>query len=81
MKTRVQALLASVDDTPWGKVTPCDTHKFVNSLKLRKACGLDSIPNECLRHLPRRPLVYLHIYLITAFGCSIFQSPGRKQNL
>jgi hypothetical protein len=31
----------------------------INSLKLRKACGIDGIPNECLRHLPRRPLVYL----------------------
>jgi hypothetical protein len=28
-------------------------------LKLRKACGIDGIPNECLRHLPRRPLVHL----------------------
>jgi hypothetical protein len=26
---------------------------------LRKACGIDGIPNECLRHLPRRPLVHL----------------------
>jgi hypothetical protein len=32
------------------KVRPCDIHKLVNSLKLRKACGLDGIPNECLRH-------------------------------
>jgi hypothetical protein len=32
-------------------------------LKLRKACELDGIPNECLRHLPRRPLVYLkHLF-------------------
>jgi potassium voltage-gated channel Eag-related subfamily H protein 8 len=26
---------------------------------LKKACGIDGIPNECLRHLPRRPLVHL----------------------
>jgi hypothetical protein len=26
---------------------------------LRKACGLGGIPNECLGHLPRRPLVHL----------------------
>jgi hypothetical protein len=56
---RVQALLASVDDTPLGKVRPYDIHKLVNSLKHRKACGLNVIPNECLRHLPRRPLVHL----------------------
>jgi hypothetical protein len=30
-------------------------------LKLRKACGIDGIPNECLRHLKRRPLVYTHL--------------------
>jgi hypothetical protein len=32
-------------------------------VKLRKACGLDGIPNECLRNLPRRPLVHLtHLF-------------------
>jgi hypothetical protein len=61
--TTVQALLASVDGTPFGKVRPCDTHKLANSLKLRKACDLDGIPNECLRHLPKRSLVYLtHLF-------------------
>jgi hypothetical protein len=49
VETRVQALLASVDETPLVKVRPCDIHKLANSLKLRKACGLDGIPNECLR--------------------------------
>jgi hypothetical protein len=52
----VQALLAPVDDTPLEKLRPCDVHKLINSFELRKACGLDGIPNECLRHLPR-PLV------------------------
>jgi hypothetical protein len=55
VETTVQALLSSVDGTPLGKVRPCDIHKLVNSLKLRKACGLYGIRNECLRHLPRRP--------------------------
>jgi hypothetical protein len=54
----VQALLASVDDYQMKKVRLCDTQKLVKSLKLRKACGLDGIPNESLRHLPRRPLVH-----------------------
>jgi hypothetical protein len=59
---RVQALLASVD-TPLGKLRPCDIHKLVYSLKLREACGVDGIPNECFRHLPRRPLVHLtHLF-------------------
>jgi hypothetical protein len=29
------------------KVRPYDIQKFANSLKLRKACGLYGIPNEC----------------------------------
>jgi hypothetical protein len=58
-----QAILASVDGTPLGTVRPCDIHKLTNSLKLRKACGLDGIPSECVRHLPRRPIVYLtHLF-------------------
>jgi hypothetical protein len=36
---------------------------YINSLKLRKACRIDGIPNEYLRHLPRRPLVHLtHLF-------------------
>jgi hypothetical protein len=46
MEIRVQALLASVDDTLLGKARPCNIHKLANSLKLRNACGLDDIPNE-----------------------------------
>jgi hypothetical protein len=63
VETRIQTQLASVEDTPLGKVQSCDRHKLVNSLKLRKACGLHDIPNKCLRHLPRRPLVHLtHLF-------------------
>jgi hypothetical protein len=48
---------------PPEKVRPCDVLKLINSLKLRKACGNYRIPNECLRHLPRRPLVHLtHLF-------------------
>jgi hypothetical protein len=37
--------------------------KLITSLKIRKACGIDDIPNECLRNLPRRPLVHLtHLF-------------------
>jgi hypothetical protein len=44
--TRVQALLASVDDTPLGKIRPCDIYKLENSLKMGMPCRLDGIPNE-----------------------------------
>jgi hypothetical protein len=77
VETRVQALLASVNDTPLRKVRPCNIHKLANSLKVRKPSRLDCIWNEGRWHLPRRPLV--HIYLNTTFGCPIFQSLGRKQ--
>jgi hypothetical protein len=53
------ALLETVDNSPPERVGPCDLQKLINSLKFKKACGIDGIPNECLRHLPRRPLVHL----------------------
>jgi hypothetical protein len=63
VETEVQALLASVSGTPLGKVGPCDIHISANSLKLTKACGLNVIPNEYLRHLQKRPLVHLtHLF-------------------
>jgi hypothetical protein len=63
VEARVHALLETVDISPPERVRPCDLQKLINSLKLRNACGIDGIPNECLRHLPRRPLVYLtHLF-------------------
>jgi hypothetical protein len=63
VEARVDALLDAVDDSPPQKIRPCDLKKLVNSLKLRKACGIDGIQNECLRHLPRRPLLHLtHLF-------------------
>jgi hypothetical protein len=40
VETKIKALLASVDDTPLGKVRPFDINKLANLLKLRKTCGL-----------------------------------------
>jgi hypothetical protein len=63
VEARVQALLETADDTHLEKLRPCDIQKLVKSLKLRKACGLDGIPNQCLSHIPRRPCVYLtHLF-------------------
>jgi hypothetical protein len=63
VEARVHALLNTVDNSSPQKIRPCDLKKFINSLKLRKACRIDGIPNECLRHLPRRPLVHLtHLF-------------------
>jgi hypothetical protein len=59
VEARVQALLEAVDSDPPERIRPCNLQKLLNSLKLKKACGIDDIPNKCLRHLPRRPLVHL----------------------
>jgi hypothetical protein len=48
------------------------THKLSDSLKLRKTCGLDGIPNECLRHLQGRPLVHLTHLFKHCLGLSHF---------
>jgi len=58
-----EELLQGEVKTPIERVRPCDVQKLIHTLKLRKACGIDGIPNECLRHLPRRPLVHLtHLF-------------------
>jgi hypothetical protein len=74
VEIRVQDLLKLLDDIPLGKVRPCDIQKLVNSLKLRNACGLVGIPEECLRHLPRRPLVHLIHLFNHCLGLSHFRS-------
>jgi hypothetical protein len=62
VEATVQALLEDLDKPPERR-RPYDLQKLINSLKLRKACGIDGIPNEFLRHLTRRPLVYLtHLF-------------------
>jgi hypothetical protein len=49
----VQALQETIDKSLPERIRPCDLQKLINSLKLRKACGIHGIPNECLRHLQR----------------------------
>jgi hypothetical protein len=46
VEARVQALIEAVDDTLLDNLRPCDIQKLIKSLKLRKACGTDGIPNE-----------------------------------
>jgi hypothetical protein len=78
VETRVQGVLSSKDDTPLGKVRPCDIYKLVNSLKLTKICGLDGIPNECLRHLPRRTVVHLSHLFKHCLQLSHFSKPWKE---
>jgi hypothetical protein len=81
VEARVQALFeAEGNDTP-ERIRPCDLRKLLNSLKLRKACGIDDIPNECLRLLPRRPLGHL-IHLINHFiKLSHFPKPWKEEKI
>jgi hypothetical protein len=53
VEARVQALLEAVDNNPTERIRPCDIQKLISSLKLRRACGMDGIPNKCLRHLAK----------------------------
>jgi hypothetical protein len=66
VEARVQALSEAMDDSPPEKLRPCDIQKLISSLKVGKACGTDGVPNKCLRHLSRRPLVRL-TYLFNHF--------------
>jgi hypothetical protein len=47
-------------------------------LKLTKACGIDGIPNEFLRHLPRRPLVHLTHLFNHSLRLSHFPNPWKE---
>jgi hypothetical protein len=64
VEARVPALLTTVDENPPVEFRPCDVSKEIRSLKLGKATGIDGIPNEYLRHLPRRSLVHItHLFI------------------
>jgi hypothetical protein len=54
VEARVQALLDAVGNNSHERIRPCDLHKLVNCVKLRNVCGIDGIPDECLRHLPKK---------------------------
>jgi hypothetical protein len=56
VKAQVETLPATVGEDFPVNFRPCEVSKETQSLKLGKACSFDGIPNECLRHLPRRPL-------------------------
>jgi hypothetical protein len=58
VKTRVKDLLEAVFINPPERIKPSYLQKLINSLKLRKARGVDSIPNKCLRQLPKRPSAF-----------------------
>jgi hypothetical protein len=78
VEAQVQALFETMDDSPPKKVRLCDVLKLINCLQLTKACGIHGIPNECLRHLPRSPLVHLTQLFNHYFWLSHFPTSWKK---
>jgi hypothetical protein len=62
------------------KVRPGDIQQVIKSLKMEKMRGIESIPNECLMHLPRRSLVHIKFILIIESGQLIFPKSPNDNN-
>jgi hypothetical protein len=60
------------------RIRPCDLHKLINPLNLRKACRIDGILSEILRHLSRRPLVQLTHLFNNCLWLSHFPKPWKR---
>jgi hypothetical protein len=81
VEARVRTLLKTIEKNFPERIRPCDLQKLVNSLKLRKACGIDGIPNECLRQLPRRRLVHLTHLINNCLWLSHFPMPWKDAKI
>jgi hypothetical protein len=66
---------------PPQRIRPCDVQKLIKSLILRKACGIDGIPNEWLRHFPRCPLVHLTHLFNHCLRLPLFPNPWKEAKL
>jgi hypothetical protein len=63
VEVKAEVLLATVDEETPVNFRSYDVSKEIQSLKLGKTSGLDLIPKQFLRYLPRRPLVHLkHLF-------------------
>jgi hypothetical protein len=81
VESRIEALLEAEDNDPCEKIRPHDLLKLISSLELRKARGIDEIPNEYLRHLPKRPLVHLTHLINHCIWLSHFPTPWKVANV
>jgi hypothetical protein len=75
VEARIQALHEAIDENAPNQIKPSDALKLTKLLKKEKACGIDGIPNECLRHFPRRPLVHLTHLFNHCIRLSYFPEP------
>jgi hypothetical protein len=74
-------LIEAEDNIPPEIVRPCNVQKLIHTLKLRKACGIDGIPKDCLRHLSRSPLVHLTHLFNHCFRLSYFPSSWKEAKM
>jgi hypothetical protein len=74
-------MLETENTTLSEKIRPCDLKTLINSLKLKKAFGIDGIPNECLRYLPRRTLVHLTHLFNHCLRLSYFPSSWKEAKI
>jgi hypothetical protein len=78
VKVRVRAVSEAVNNNLPDKERPCHVQNLIKALKLRKTCAIDGIPNECLRHLPRKPLINLSHLFNHCFRLSQFPLPRKE---
>jgi retron-type reverse transcriptase len=78
LESKLCSKLQTTTFPPPEKIRPCDLLKLISSLKLEKARGIDGIPNECLRHLPRRLLVHLTHLINHCIRQSHFPMPCKE---
>jgi len=81
VEARIQALHKAVDENAPNQIKPSDVLKLTKLLKKEKACEIEGIPNECLRHLPRRPLVHLTHLLNHCIRLSYFPETWKVANI
>jgi hypothetical protein len=81
VEARVQTLLEAVDNKLPERIRPCDLQKLISSLKLKKSCEIDGIPNECRMYLPKRPLVNLTHLFNHCLPLSHFPKPWKEAKI
>jgi hypothetical protein len=77
----VQDILETEDTDPSEKIRPSDLKELINSLKIKRACEIDGIPNEFLRHLLWRSLVHLTHLFNHCFRLSYFPSAWKEAKI
>jgi hypothetical protein len=81
VEAKIETLLETEDNTTLERIRPCDVQNSRKSLKIRKICGIAGITNECLRHLPRIPLVHQTHLFNHCFRLLYFPTSSKEEKL